>query len=181
MSLWFLVKVFFYQEISATNSFENLIVFKWRKNPWLLELRKTFLPTYFSVEITKFGKFTLISPESRHCLYFPTKLLMLRKTTCLDSPISTTIVLIFSSTARCCPSACPAYVYLREAKQFCGTQANPIKGPTQALEALCGDRNISSALEAKCFGKTWCLLSFFNRQGSKVCYCSSGKRVAPTW
>lgn len=39
--------MFFYQEHNATNSFENLISLQMEKNMWLLELRKTFLPTSF--------------------------------------------------------------------------------------------------------------------------------------
>lgn len=137
------------------------------KNPLAPRIKENVSAHIFFSRKTKGGKFRLISPESRHCLYFPSKLLILRKTTYLDSPISTAIVQILNSTVRCCPFSCPAYIWLREAKQFCSTQANAINDPTQASEALCGDRNISPALETKCFGKTWCLLSFFNRQGSK--------------
>lgn len=155
--------VFFYREISATNSFENLICFHMEKNPLTPRIKKHFCPHIFQWKKNKFGKFTLISPESRHCLYFPSNLPMLRKTTHWYSPLYTTIVLIFSSTVRCCPFARPAHIWVREAKHFCGTPANPIEGPTQALKAFWGARNTSPALETKCFRKTSCLLSFFNR------------------
>lgn len=83
MGLW----VFFFQEISATNSFENLICFHMEKNPLAPRIKKNVSAhILFSRKKIKFGKFTLIFPESRHCLYFPSKLLMLRKMNLLRKP-----------------------------------------------------------------------------------------------
>lgn len=88
-------------------------VFKWRKKTLAPRTEKTISAHIFFSGKNKFGKFgklTLISPETRHYLHFSPKLLVLRKATYLYCSISTTIVLILNYTARFCPFLYPSYI-----------------------------------------------------------------------
>lgn len=184
MGLWFLVSgCFSTKRWVLPVPLKTLSVFIWRKIPWLLEWRKNVSAHIFFSGKKQIWQVTLIFPESRHCLYFPSKLPMLRKINLLRQPYLYNYCPDLQQPGKVLP-ICLSCLHLNEgSKTILWYMSQCHKRFYQALDALCGDRYISPALEIKCLGKTSCLLSFFNYkgQGSKLCYCPSGKRAAPTW